>query len=107
MLERYSTHLDNEHTPYWGFNDLFHKAGTKLLNCFYTIADEKNEYGKHFVKYETIMMLSNIKIENLIASIKNRNIYIDFDARTGHNHGTKFRIKPAAFPDLFQDVKIF
>jgi len=20
--------------PYWGFNDLFHKAGTKLFNCF-------------------------------------------------------------------------
>lgn len=27
--------------PYWGFGDLEHKAGTKLLNCFYVQADVK------------------------------------------------------------------
>ena len=29
-------------------------------------------------------------------------IYVDFDARTGHNHGTKFRLRPAAENGLCQ-----
>jgi hypothetical protein len=29
--------------PYWGFDDLAHKAGTKLLNCFYVQAEVKKE----------------------------------------------------------------
>ena len=34
--------------PYWGFDDLEHKAGTKLLNCFYLRAKTKREKGKQF-----------------------------------------------------------
>ena len=32
--------------PYWGFDDLEHKAGTKLLNCFFVQADSKREKGQ-------------------------------------------------------------
>ena len=31
--------------PYWGFNDLFHKAGTKLHNTFFILAERKREDG--------------------------------------------------------------
>lgn len=34
-------------------------------------------------------------------------IQIDFDARTGHNHGTKFRLKQGSYKDLFQHVEEF
>ena len=34
--------------PYWGFDDLFHKAATKLLNCFYVGAEVKKEGGKEY-----------------------------------------------------------
>jgi hypothetical protein len=27
--------------PYWGFDDLYHKAGTKLHNCFFVWAESK------------------------------------------------------------------
>lgn len=43
--------------PYWGFDDLFHKAGTKLINCFYVQAQVKKEKGKEFFMYDKIMML--------------------------------------------------
>ena len=104
LLKRNNKFLDSAHTPYWGFNDVFHKAGVKLKNCFYVIADEKTENGKHFIKYETILMLADFKIENLISAIKNKNLYIDFDARTGHNHGTKFRLKANKFSELYQSI---
>jgi len=35
-----------EPQPYWGFYDLKHKAGTKLLNTFYVQADVKKDKGR-------------------------------------------------------------
>lgn len=36
----------------------------------------------------------------------NGKIYIDFDARTGHNHGTKFRIKYNDIPSLYKNAEV-
>ncbi len=44
--------------PYWGFDDLFHKAGTKLHNCFYVVADVKIVEGEEYFFYKNILMLS-------------------------------------------------
>ena len=40
--------------PYWGFDDLSNKAGTKLLNCFYVQAEVKKEGDKEFCKYSKV-----------------------------------------------------
>ena len=37
--------------------------------------------------------------------VKLENIFIDFDARTGHNHGTKFRIIQNAIPFLYNKIE--
>lgn len=34
--------------PYWGFEDLRNKAGTKLLNCFYVQAETKRVENQEF-----------------------------------------------------------
>lgn len=70
------------------------------------ITDEKKVDSITFIKFDKIMMLSNFKIENMINSIIKRDIYIDFDARTGHNHGTKFRIRINSLPALYDDVEV-
>jgi hypothetical protein len=44
--------------PYWGFDDLFHKAGTKLLNCFYLQAETKKIQGKTHFPRDIIMVLN-------------------------------------------------
>lgn len=92
--------------PYWGFNDVFHKAGTKLLNCFYVVADVKKEDGKEYFWYKTIMKLSRFSQDRFIAAIEKGDVLIDFDARTGHNHGTKFRLKNGVLPELYDDVEV-
>jgi hypothetical protein len=91
--------------PYWGVNDLFHKAGTKLLNCFYVQAQTKKIGGKTHFLYSDIMILQSLSLENFLESIENGQILIDFDARTGHNHGTKFRLRQNALPSLYSKVK--
>lgn len=104
-------HLNNfDIVPYWGFEDLFHKAGTKLINCFYVRADVKIEGGKkwgkeHFL-YNYVLKLSGFDLDKFIDAMSEGKIYIDFDARTGHNHGTKFRINYNDIPSLYKNVEV-
>ena len=90
--------------PYWGFNDLFHKAGTKLINCFYVIADNKRIDGIEYFWYNKIMMLKQFNIDKFLRALKENWAFVDFDARTGHNHGTKFRLKQNMLPKLYEEV---
>jgi len=91
--------------PYWGFDDLFHKAGTKLLNCFYIRADVKTENGKEYFWYKEIMILQKFSLDKFVKAIEEGYIFVDFDARTGHNHGTKFRLRQDKMPELYKDVR--
>lgn len=91
--------------PYWGFDDLRNKAGTKLLNCFYVQAEAKREEGKEFFHYSRIMMLRGFNLEGLLSGLEEGYVFIDFDARTGHNHGTKFRLRQDMLPKLYRRVK--
>ena len=88
--------------PYWGFDDLEHKVGTKLLNCFYVQAEVKKENEKEFYKYSKVTMLQKFSFDGFLQELKNGNILVDFDARTGHNHGTKFRMRQNCLPNLYE-----
>ena len=88
--------------PYWGFDDLEHKAGTKLLNAFYARAEVKRENGKEYYKYSSVLMLKKFSFDKFLIELNKGNIYVDFDARTSHNHGTKFRMRQNRLPDLYE-----
>ncbi|MDR2560861.1 MAG: MvaI/BcnI family restriction endonuclease [Holophagales bacterium] len=91
--------------PYWGFDDLFHKAGTKLHNCFFVRAELENRQNKEFFRYQDILMLKKLSLEKFIHAIDTGTIFVDFDARTKHNHGTKFRVKQSTIPELYCEIK--
>lgn len=93
-----------EPKPYWGFDDLYHKAGTKLHNCFFVRAESKNINGTLHFYYQDIYMLKNFDLDKLIDAIELGNVYIDFDARTKHNHGTKFRLRRSTLINLYAEV---
>lgn len=88
--------------PYWGFDDLEHKAGTKLLNCFYVQAEVKIERKKEYYHYTKVAMLQKFSFEGFLKALEEGKILVDFDARTGHNHGTKFRMRQNCLPMLYQ-----
>ncbi len=90
--------------PYWGFADLEHKAGTKLLNCFFVQAEVKRKEGRLYFKYSKISILQSFRLEGLLRGLEQGFVYIDFDARTGHNHGTKFRLRRDKLPELYESV---
>lgn len=97
--------------PYWGFDDLFHKAATKLHNCFFVEVEVKKEDvdGKRteFYHYSKIWMLRGLSLDKFLKRVELGEIVIDFDARTGHNHGTKFRLKSNHFQGLYEEVVPF
>ena len=102
--------------PYWGFDDLFHKFGAKLPNCVYIKAEV--ETGPSITKgridgrisktekykYSDIYLCSTLDQDKILKAITEGNIYVDFDARTHHNHGTKFRMVQNALPQLYKNV---
>ena len=91
--------------PYWGFDDLFHKVGSKLHNCFFVNAEAKKIDRKLHFHYQDIFMLKTLDKDKFIDAIQNGYVYVDFDARTGHNHGTKFRLRSNVLIDLYAEVK--
>ena len=95
-----------EPQPYWGFDDLKHKAGTKLLNTFYVQADVKKdkETKEEYYHYNKVLMLQKFNFNGFLKALENGQILVDFDARTGHNHGTKFRLRQNNLPMLYEKI---
>jgi hypothetical protein len=91
--------------PYWGFDDLKYVIGSKISNCFYVVADSRTEAGREFFRYKELYILSGFSFERFIKCIEDGAVLVDFDARTGHNHGTKFRIRQGHWRDLYSDVR--
>jgi hypothetical protein len=90
--------------PYWGFDDLEHKAGTKLLNAFYVQAEVQTQEKKESYHYSKVMMLQGFSFDGFLKALEEGKILVDFDARTGHNHGTKFRMRQDCLPMLYEKV---
>lgn len=91
--------------PYWGFEDLEHEIGAKIKNCFYVIAGTKIENSHEFFHYQELHIMSGFSFDKFLTCLTSGEAFVDFDARTGHNHGTKFRIKQTAWPNLYSDVQ--
>ena len=76
------------------------------MNCFYVQAEVKKEEGIEFYKYSKVMMLQKFNFNAFLKELEKGNILIDFDARTGHNHGTKFRLRQNFLPNLYETATI-
>jgi hypothetical protein len=92
--------------PYWGFVDLEHKAGTKLFNAFYVQAEVKASEGKETYWYRKAMRLERFSFSAFLSALEEGKVLIDFDARTGHNHGTKFRMRQDCLPMLYETATV-
>lgn len=91
--------------PYWRFDDLLSKAKTKLLNAFFVEAKVRKQQGVEFFQYSRILVLEGLSLDRFILALERGDLLVDFDARTGHNHGTKFRLRRHKLPDLYSCVE--
>lgn len=91
--------------PYWGFQELYHSIGSKLSNVFYVQAQVQKIDGEEYYLYDSVMILSGFSLESLLSAIEQGILLVDFDARSGHNHGTKFRIRQNNWPALYSHIE--
>jgi hypothetical protein len=91
--------------PFWGFDDLEPAIALKMKNCFYVIAERKVENSHEWFKYKELYILSGFSFSKFLASIENGTVLVDFDARTHHNHGTKFRMRQGNWANLYETVQ--
>jgi hypothetical protein len=87
--------------PYWGFDDLMYVAGAKLKNTFFVLAENTWEGDDEYFHFTDVATLTEFNFEGFLSCIEDGVILIDFDARTRHNHGTKFRIRQNNWPRLY------
>jgi hypothetical protein len=78
------------------------------LNCFYVQAEvKKDKETKNLYKYSKVTdAYKNSILTVFLTQIENGNILVDFDARTGHNHGTKFRMRQNCLPELYEKATV-
>ncbi|MEW6087722.1 MAG: MvaI/BcnI family restriction endonuclease [bacterium] len=91
--------------PYWGLDDLKYEIGAKIKNCFYIIAERKIENRHEYFRFKDLYVMSGFDFNGFLRCFQEGLVYVDFDARTGHNHGTKFRIRQSAWKNLYNLVK--
>ena len=92
--------------PYWGFDDIKNKAGIKLLNCFYVQADTKKEKISEYYHFKKLTMLQKFSFNGFLRALEAGKVLVDFDARTGHNHGTKFRLRQDCLSMLYEKSQV-
>lgn len=88
--------------PYWEHNTLKSKLQNKLKNTVHATAVSKTINGVEHFKYVDYVLYEGFDYDLFLQQISEGNVYIDFDARTKHNHGTKFRIKPQCIGNLYK-----
>jgi hypothetical protein len=66
----------------------------------------RNSEGLEEFLFKRVTIQSNFKFDWILELAENGIMKIDFDARTGHNHGTKFRIKSNYLPDLYENTQV-
>ncbi|EKN5164302.1 MvaI/BcnI family restriction endonuclease, partial [Yersinia enterocolitica] len=80
------------------------KIKTKLDNTVFVLCNTRIDpitKIKQFY-YDDVFILSEFRMYNLVNLLNNGGLYLDFDARTRHNHGTKIRVKKDNLVDLFE-----
>ncbi len=87
--------------PYWTFDALQNKTQKKLPNSFYLEADTRKVKGKEEFRYETLLMLQHFNFGQFLGAIDKGTVLVDFDAKTTHNHGTKFRMKRDMWSEFY------
>lgn len=95
-------------TPYWGFADLGHKMATKLGNTFLVVADGRKVAGKEEFHFNEAWQLRGFDFNLFLKALEDGRAVVEFDARTGHNHGTKFRTSRSEIKTLYKEqIRLF
>ena len=93
--------------PYWPIELLRERTTTKLTNVLFVEADvkgKKSDPTRSF-KYKVAYLLRDFRFERFLSAIEKGYVFVDYDARTHHNHGTKLRIHHYDWNQIYDFVQ--
>lgn len=94
--------------PYWPLAEIEKKTQKKITNTIYVHAESRRKEAFEEFKYDTAILYEGFDFKKFTDGLVSGRIFVDFDARTGHNHGTKFRLKQGTLQDFYaKETKIF
>ena len=73
-------------------------------NIMLTRQSNKKKTKKEYYHYSKVLMLQKFNFKGFLDQLDAGNILVDFDARTRHNHGSKFRMRQNCLPELYEKV---
>lgn len=79
--------------PYWTLKELKERLERKLFNILYVHAKSRKKDRFEEFSYDECVLYEDVDFKAFKMGLKNGEVLVDFDARTSHNHGTKFRVK--------------
>jgi hypothetical protein len=93
--------------PYWDLATLRTVVSKKLVNCVFAQAEVERRDGIEYFSYTAIKLLEDFDITKFVDAIQTAKVLLDCDARTGHNHGVKFRLTDVShWPELYGTITI-
>ncbi len=103
-LSNRDTHYEDVFPVQYDMKALAQKIKQKLDNTVFVMCKTRTcpETKEKMFYYDKAYILSGFKVENLVELLNSGDLYLDFDARTRHNHGTKIRVKVEKLQDLFE-----
>lgn len=100
---------------YWSFNVLSKALEKKISKIAILYGDEKDQNGKHYVRYTEMRIIEGLTIDKLIKSIEDGKLLVDIrigvyasgknEGKT-HDHGTAFRMHLNDLLTLYGTVKV-
>lgn len=101
-LENRKPHYKDVLPVYYNLDEIERAFRKKLDHTLYAIVKTTKVDGVKYHVYKEFLVMSGLKFDKVLDAITSGDVVVDFDARTGHNHGTKFRIKKTLLPDIFE-----
>jgi len=77
----------------------------KLSHTLLAFRRTRQRGGRREYYYHEAYLMRDLQFESIGALVREGSIAIDFDARTRHNHGTKFRIAKSRLGLLFNEFE--
>lgn len=94
--------------PYWKLEQIRRRAEKKIPNLIYVHAKHRKREKFEEFKYDECILYEGFNWKKFKEGLSNGGVFVDFDARAGHNHGTKFRVRQGTLLEFFETKeKIF
>lgn len=106
-LEKREFHYSEVLPVYWNIDWLIEELISKLDNTLLAIYEVRGSRarGREFL-YTDVVVMSGFRADKLETLFEEHALLVDFDARTGHNHGTKIRIDVKHLGRLFEHYEV-